>query len=376
MKAVKVIVFAGIILSLVLNVAIAQNNALTIKPYGFIKLDMAYDQARTNNGNYAFWVNSAGNKSEESEFNMTARQTRLGANISYDNLDDKVVTARFEVDFYGGGTENKNMPMLRHGYMKIDYGKYYILAGQTSDVISPLVPSTVNYTVLWNNGNIGYRHPQLQIGFTCDHGVEFVGALSRNIAGDFDNDGNDDGESSSLPTVQGRVSYGSSGMNVGLSGHYGKVNFTGISAFEDSESYSINAHYSCSFMDIFQVKGELFNGVMLDQYLGGIGQAFDTTNGEGIESSGGWINASASPTSNTVYNIGVGVDKPETDGGKVTLTRNSNTCIFGNVMTSVAHNTTCAVEISHMTTGYYDNAQNEIDTSDVRFHLSLIHNLK
>ena len=109
----------------------AQSNKLDITPYGFFKFDMAYDKAQTNNGNYVFWVNN--NTNNNDEFNMTARQTNLGALINFDGQQGRKVSARIEFDFYGGGDENKNIPMMRHGYLKVDFNKYYLIAGQTSD---------------------------------------------------------------------------------------------------------------------------------------------------------------------------------------------------------------------------------------------------
>ena len=131
-----------ILILFTMNNVSAQTDKLVFKPYGYFKLDMAYDQARTNDGNFVFWVNpSDPSKDKDSEFNMTARQTRIGGNVSYEGLKDKKVSARVELDFYGGGAENKNMLMMRHGYLKVDFGKYYLLAGQTSDILSPLVGS-------------------------------------------------------------------------------------------------------------------------------------------------------------------------------------------------------------------------------------------
>lgn len=352
----------------------AQSENLVIKPYGFLKFDMAYDGARTNNGNYVFWVNENPKSVNTSEFNMTTRQTRFGANLSYEGTQDKKVTARLEFDFYGGGAENKNMPMLRHSFFKIDFGKYYLLAGQASDIFSPLVPTTVNYTVLWNSGNIGYRHPQIQFGYLMDSGFEMVGALSRNIPGDFDEDGNDDGESSSMPTVQARFSYINPKLNVGISGHYGRIKFVRFDNCNGCDSYSINAHYSYSIIDAIQIKGELFQGRTLNQYFGGIGQGYDVKNGKGIESRGGWLNASLKTNKNMSFNLGIGVDKPQ-DKGVVSLEKNLNRCIFGNVYTKIAHNTTFAIELSDWKTGYIDEFGNETDKMNFRVQTSLILNL-
>ena len=375
MKKVKLTVLSVLFLVGIVSITVAQESTINFKPYGFIKLDMAYDQARTNNGNYVFWVDNGSDNAGNSEFNMTARQTRLGANISYDDLDDKVVTARFEFDFYGGGTENKNMPMLRHGFVKVDFGKYYLIAGQSSDIFSPLVPTTVNYTVLWNCGNIGYRHPQFQFGYKTDYGIEIVSALSRNISGDFDNDNNDDGENSSMPTIQARLSYLTSKMNVGLSGHFGEMKFTQLDNCKRCDSYSLNAHGSYSFMEVFQLKGEVFSGRVLDQYLGGIGQGFDIVSGKGIDSRGGWINAGFKASQNVSFNLGFGIDKLNDNDEMVLPFRSSNRSIFGNMFTKIAYNTTLAMEVSQWTTNYNNNDSIDTDSSNTRFHISFIHSL-
>jgi hypothetical protein len=86
-------------------------------------------------------------------------------NFSTPTANGIETSGKLEIDFYGGGPENKNLPMMRHAFMKLDWPKrgFSILAGQTSDVISPLVPSTVNYSVAWWVGDIGYRRPQLRL---------------------------------------------------------------------------------------------------------------------------------------------------------------------------------------------------------------------
>jgi len=378
----KSIIFSAVFVLFTASTICAQTSNLTIKPYGYFKLDTAYDHARTNNGNYVFWVESSEDK--DSEINMTARQTRLGVNINYDKLNNRTVSGRFEIDFYGGGAENKNMIMMRHGYLKVDFGKYYILAGQTSDVLSPLVPNTVNYTVLWNCGNIGYRRPQIQFGNSVKNGVEIVGALSRNIAGSVegevnkvkvDKNDNDDGEDSSLPSVQARISYINPRINVGVSGHYGLMEYTRADLKEDNyTSFSLNFHASYAFTNAFLIKGEVFTGKTLNQYFGGIGQGFDWVLEKEIESSGGWLNAALTASPNISCNLGIGIDQPEKDDTLDFPTRNYNRCVFGNIYTKIAYNTSFALEISNWKTGYYNVDGDETSTSNLRLHTAFILN--
>jgi hypothetical protein len=94
---------------------------------------------------------------------MTANETRLGAKIKGPNVDGMEISGRVETDFYGGGAaENKPNLMMRHAYIELGWPheKFSILAGQTSDVISPLVPTTLNYSVCWWVGNMAGR-PQI-----------------------------------------------------------------------------------------------------------------------------------------------------------------------------------------------------------------------
>ena len=375
-KVKSLLLFAALISFSTVNIN-AETNNLKIEPYGYFKFDMAYDQARTNNGNYVFWVNnpdSGGNK--DSEFNMTARQTRLGTNLSYEGLEGRKVTSRFEFDFYGGGAENKNILMMRHGYVKVDFGKYYLLAGQTSDVISPLVPTTVNYTVLWNCGNVGYRHPQVQFGNIVKNGIEVVGALTINIPGDSDGDGNDDGEDSSLPTVQARFSYINSKVNIGISGHYGLMEYrNNVGKNDDYNSYSLNLHLNYILTNAFSLKGEFLTGKTLNQYFGGIGQGFNYHLEKEVKTSGGWINASFKAGKNTSCNLGVSIDQPEKDKKLRFPEINYNRCIFGNVFMKIAHNTSFAIEISKWTTGHYKDEGGEKKISNLRFQTAIIFNI-
>jgi len=127
------------------------------KPYGYIKLDAVYDDSRTNYGNFILYVPDESKNDNNNEFNMTARQTRIGLDILAPESSDWEAKGRIEIDFYGDGTakhENKAEPLLRHAFLEVKKGQFSLLAGQTFDLISPLVPDVLNYTVGWAGGNI------------------------------------------------------------------------------------------------------------------------------------------------------------------------------------------------------------------------------
>jgi len=92
-------------------------STVDIQIYGYVKLDAVWDNAKVAEGNTAYWVYRTDSTNRmDDEFNMTARQTRLGLKLKGPNFGDATTFAQVEIDFYGGGTENKNTPMMRHAY--------------------------------------------------------------------------------------------------------------------------------------------------------------------------------------------------------------------------------------------------------------------
>ena len=117
--------------------------------YGYFKLDMAHDSAVSSHGNFILYVKPQAKKDAHSTLHITARQTRIGVNASRGKMK-----GRLEADFYGSSPENRNALMLRYAYAELPVGPVVLQAGQTSDLISPLVPATINYSVVWGAGNM------------------------------------------------------------------------------------------------------------------------------------------------------------------------------------------------------------------------------
>ena len=345
---------------------------LDIEFYGYLKLDLAYDASRTDTGNFARWLDSESLSDNDEQFNMTANETRFGFIITGPKTNDMVTSGKVEFDFYGtGAAENKAGIMMRHAYIKLDWpdSKFSIIAGQTSDVISPLVPTTINYSVCWWAGNIGYRRPQIRLtkvfNLAGNVDVKLEGAVSRTI-GRYDPNTSvtwdtDSGEDAGFPTLQGRVSvtmpvFGERLTTIGLSGHKGREEYditnTGVNT--EFESWSVNFDVTQPVCDKLSLKGELFTGKNLDSYLGGIGQGVTLSAPniyEEIRSSGGWIAASIGPWNDMAYNIGFsaeGVNRGNTNTGARLLNRT----IFGNMIYSLNKQTDVGLELSHWRTEY------------------------
>lgn len=342
---------------------------LDIQLYGYLKLDAAYDTSRINTGDYAKWVDSITPNSDDDQFNMTANETRLGFMITGPKSNGLVTSGKVEVDFYGAGAgENKAGIMMRHAFIKLDWPDYRfsIIAGQTSDVISPLVPTTINYSVAWWAGNIGYRRPQIrftkEVSLNSNVDLKFEGALARTIGRDtpFVAGTTDSGEDAGFPTLQGRVSVSmpiipDRTSTFGFSAHTGKeefdLNANGHS--KDFKTWSLNLDVTQPICEKVSLKGELFKGENLDAYLGGIGQGVNMTTYKEIDSSGGWIAASLGPWNNKQFNVGISIDDPDNgDLNSTTENKSYNRSIFGNIIYSLNSQTDIGFELSRWDTDY------------------------
>ncbi len=342
--------------------------------YGYVKLDAAWDDSRVSVGNFARWVENEGTNRNDEEFNMTAKQTRLGLKMGGEDVGGMKPSARVEIDFYGvDAAENKPGVLLRHAYAKLEWEEFdfSVIAGQTSDVISPLFAPTVNYTVGWWQGNIGYRRPQLRFtkGFGVDTDVltrvELAAALTRNIghAGPFDP--GDSGEDSGLPGVQWRVGttwklLTDKPTKLGIFGsfHQEEYDITADNTDEDVDSDMIGIDLTLPLLDWLDLKAEWFKGRDLDTFLGGIGQgAIVTAAGQAHEVSteGGWLSLTMRPPVDFLekftFNAGVGIDDPE-DGDVAENARTRNFMYFFNTFYSLGGGASVGLEFMRIETQY------------------------
>ena len=360
-------------------------SSLDIQLYGYIKLDAAYDDSRIETGNYAKWVERENTNSNDDQFNMTANQSRFGMNIN--GPDDGLMKAsgRAEVDFYGSGdAENKAHLMMRHAYMKLDWptDRFSILAGQTSDVVSPLLPSTLNYTVGWWTGNIGYRRPQVRLTkeyeVDSQKNLKLEGALARTIGRTDAVAGTDSGDDSGAPTLQARASmslplYGPKPSTVGVSGHLAEEEYDTATSGRNKEftSWSLNMDVTQPVNKWLSIEGEVFTGENLDAYMGGIGQGVTTTGAnqyEEIGSKGGWVAAGLGPWGKKRFNLGLGMD--DVERGNVNANgRTLNRSVFANMFYSLSKSVEWAVELSHWRTEYRGTG----DADSLRAQTSLIY---
>jgi hypothetical protein len=293
---------------------------LDIQIYGTLRLDASYDSAQVEPGNYIKWVKRETVNNEDNQFDMTANQTRLGLRVNGPDDGQIRTSGQLEIDFYGsGGGENTANPRMRHAYMKVEWPaeRFEILAGQTWDVVSPLNPYTLNDTVLWYAGNIGYRRPQLRLtksyAMGNDVDLKLEGAAARTIGRRDSSTSIDSGANAGYPSLQARTSvmfpwFGPKPTTVGVSGHWAREEYDPSASpahpQRKFESWSANLDLAQPIYKWLTLKGEMFTGLNLDAYAGGIGQGVrNTASGydKEIASSGGWAAFELGPWDKTIW---------------------------------------------------------------------------
>ena len=347
-------------------------SSLDMEFYGKIKLDAAFDSHRTNTGNFARWVETGENNASDSQFNMTANETRLGLKIFGPDVNEMKTSGLVEIDFYGGSAENSLHLRLRHAYVNLEWPeqRLSIMAGQNWDTFSPLNPTTLNYSVQEWAGNIGYRRPQIRLTKICSVNEEvdlkLEAALARTIGHDSGFDPGDTGEDAGFPSVQARASvsfelWEGRQTTVGVSGHFAQEEYdTNLAGKHvDVYSWSGNLDANMPINNWLTIKAEGFAGQNLDTYVGGIGQGIEVVGNSvtELDSFGGWCAASLGPWDNWSFNVGLSGEFITNNGLQTASLRTSNTSYWANVIYAINENASVGLEIANWHTEYEGLAQ-------------------
>ncbi len=359
-------------------------STVDVQLYGYVKLDSAWDSGEAVPGDFVKWVNLDPADADDAQFNMTVNETRLGLLIGGDEEDDDdlQVSGRVEIDFYGGGGGSSPEPRLRQAFVDLNWpkSKFNLLAGQTSDVISPLFPRTLNYPVAWWAGNIGFRRPQLRIRNAVGVGAasDFIvtGAITKDIGSTSSVFGAvDSGADSAIPGLQLHLGWVKKNrragpLSIGISGHYGREEFEvdEEGSTEEFDSWSANFDLEIPITERVRIKGEYFTGENLAPYLGGIGQGVNLERLLEIGSTGGWLSLELVRFHKVAYHLGVSADRVDEEdvevGGRI---RNSS--IFANGVWALHRHVELGLELSYWQTRY----KVEAEADSLRAQFSVIY---
>ena len=375
-------------------IAVSTKTGVTATLYGFASLNAAYEDSKSNNGNFANFAAASDITNEnDGGWYLTPNLTRVGFNLS--SGDDSTyfkANGKVEVDFYGGGTGNAPTPRLRHGYGEISFGKtgFSILGGQTWDVISPLVTPTLNAGVLNNSGDAGLRRAQLRLTEKIPVGegsVDIAAAVVRTIGENqpyTSASASETGTDADIPTFQGRVGIAvplwvkDKKFGLGVSGHYGKdeIDLDNTGDTKEIPTWSANVDLSLPITSAITFLGEGFIGENLDTYAAGIGRGFvanaeDPESVKSIKAYGGWFALQAKFIQKLAINAGAGIDKLDRDDIEIVGGREQNISVFANATYNLTEAFSLGFEYLHIQTDYLTAGTQKVKEADLnRYQLS------
>jgi len=344
----------------------------TFAPYGILWVNMEVETGRTSPGNFPFYVQRPRASGNDNTF-IDARSSRLGLDLLGPRIaffDNAQSGGKVEIDFQRTiDVENKAGVLLRHAYFEIKNDEFRLLAGQTWDVVSPLCPGVLFYSVGWEAGNIGWRRPQLrgERYLAASDNLMFIaqGSLNTNLVTDTSFPGGS-ALSGGWPLLEGRLAMrvgprgqGCQPWEFGVSSHIGELvydfrqntpapgsanatsPFAATNPGTHCPTWSLSADMRVPLTPSFGVQGELFMGDNLGPFLGGVGQCVDlygvwngttllqAASGRTIRSRGGWVDVWYDWNPRLHSHAGYSIDDPF--DADVTSGRIYNAFFFSNV---------------------------------------------
>jgi len=317
----------------------------TITPYGTLWANTAWETSRSVSGDFVLYVLPPRVGTNEA-FNIDAKSTRLGVDVLGPRLPcwgNAQTGGKVEIDFQRNfDTENRSGVLLRHAYLEAKNDEFRLLAGQTWDVISPLYPGLLMYTVGWDGGNIGYRRAQArgERYFAISDNFLLITQGSLNVDILSDTVTGFAGDHSGWPLLEGRLGVvlgergpGSRPIEMGISSHVGEIILLpdAPAAGLPRRTWSLNADVRVPITPHIGVQGELWMGENLATFFGGIGQGIDVTSADlhTIYSRGGWADVWYDWTDRLHSHVGYSIDDPiDSD---ITKGRTYNAFMFANL---------------------------------------------
>jgi hypothetical protein len=351
----------------------------SVQPYGSLWTDVIFETSRTSPAAFTLWVPSRATEGEPA-FVVDTRRSRFGLQLNGSGIPAIGIDkshGQLEIDFHGDFvTENRPSVLLRHCYWEVQNEEFRLLVGQYWDVISPLLPGTLNYAAGWNAGNIGFRRAQLrgerywQSSDASKWTIQM--SLNQDVVVDFPTDPGVHRESAGWPVIEGRLAaaFGPDrGRQVGVSSHIGETGFDfllpgppplSLPPADDRryQTWSFNLDLLWPLSERWTVSGELFTGANLSTFLGGIGQGVCPCLRVPIRTSGGWIDAGYTWSETVTSHFGFGLDDPRDNDSLVGRTYNQQ--IYANILFHLTEYLSTGLEVASWKTLYHDERVGQI----------------
>jgi hypothetical protein len=313
-----------------------EEEIIDFRPYGFIELYGYANDAQFLSNDLMVYVLDK----NRSTVGMSARNTRLGLEISVPYIEVVDISAILEIDFVGslpdtGNAESSTGIRMRHAFFKVSKTfstdtTLALRAGQTwLTAIIPIFPCMINPAGGWGAGNLWNRLPLAELELAqkagnFDFGLK--GSIVKPITGTSANRRNfievniDAGNASHWPGLQGQLylKFKTPSIDVfwAAGGAYGREDYTSGVKVNNGDSILFGNEVEVWMFNTAlkvvhkyaELQGKYFIGENLDMfgYFGGSVVKKDGIVTESMRATGFWTELSMKPFKTLKLSVGLG----------------------------------------------------------------------
>jgi hypothetical protein len=355
-------------------------------PYVIFNVNANFNSKPLLPGSWAaFALPSAAAAKRAEQFQISPGNSVFGAGFTFGKVNETEINGKVDFDLRGTTplqNQNEFEILFLNVYLELKNGTKRLVIGQTSDVVSPLIPSTLNlFPTSYTPGSLGFVRPMVRAEHTLSStdtaGIVVQGAVAQAIE-TLAVGGEALATQSGWPDIQARAAYsrgtpnpmGQRPIEVGVWGHFGERRLTllsGVDQFDNTYSFGFDGRFQFSPTTKFQ--GEYYTGQLVGQYLGAILQEFDRTSGTPVDGQGFWVEVEHAVRPNAIAHVRYGLDNVEETGLGLVGPRTQNANLYANLFYGFSSELSLAGEFAWWHTAY----RGLPDASPIRFELSLIY---
>jgi hypothetical protein len=305
-------------------------DGVKIIPYGILMTNVNYNSSALVPGSFGGFA-LPDIRINTPQFNISPGNTYLGVDFKWPKIGDWEINGKVDFDLRGPTPLRVNnifAPLFINIYGEAKTERYRILAGQTTDIISPTFSNSLNvYPAGFQPGRLGFFRPQVRFETyqPISDGYTFIfqGAIAEAIQ-TFQVADEVIGDQAGLPDGQSRLALGYGRpdpkdrfhrrpFELGVSGHIGKRSGTQLGVLITQRKFTTwsgNIDLSFKIGSKLRFDAEFFNGSVLGDFTGGVFQTFNPVRLEAIRAAGAWAQLTYDISDKWQVNAAYGRDDP------------------------------------------------------------------
>jgi hypothetical protein len=357
------------------------HGSLELIPRGIFIINTAWNSGTLTPGSFVFYAFPTA--VSKSQFYISPQNTVLGFGLKGIRVGSADLSGGLDVTLRSPTplqTANTISPQFYDVHIQLELTHLRFIVGQYPDIILPFVPDTANsYPSGYVPGAIGYARPQLRVDWRHPFGERLQ--LLTKVSADqpvqtFDLSDEAVGRQGGRPDVQARIALavGNSReaklawerpFELGIAGLTGvrRVTFTTTNVTNQYRTWAIAGDLRLVFPFGTSIKGRLWTGAELGDYVGGIFQTVDLGTGRAVHAWGFWAQLQQALGPRWRATLIYGVDDPrnsDLSAGARTL----NQAGVANVYWDASKKIGFAVEGSRWATTYVGAGTNTVWRAD------------